>query len=261
MANEVKEQISTIRAFLSDISDFGALGLSVLGGVFIRPFYISETIDQMYSIGVQSFPIVALTSFFTGMILALQSGNVMVDFGAKMYLGTLVAFSLILELGPILTGVVVAGRVGAGVAAELGSMKVTEQIDALRAMGTDPVKKLVVTRFIAGFFMVPALTIFADGLGILGGLFVATTLFGIAPQFYWRTVMTPLSIEDVIMGVAKPFIFGVVLIWVACFLGLNTQGGTAGVGRATTNAVVIAIILILVSDYFLSQVLIWVLGM
>jgi len=252
--------IKAIFIFFAHANDFFALGLRVVGGLFSRPLYIKETIDQMYIIGVQSLPIVALTSFFTGMILALQSGYVMVNFGAQMYLGTLVSYSIILELGPVLTGVVVAGRVGAGIAAELGSMKVTEQIDALRAMGTDPIKKLVQTRFVGGFLMVPVLTILADGLGILGGLFVSNSSFGINPQLYWSTVISPLTLDDVIMGIAKPFVFGMILIWVACYMGLTTKGGTEGVGRATTSAVVVAMIFILVGDYFVTQLLLWALG-
>lgn len=247
--------------FFIDVADFFALGFKVLGGIFTRPTYMSETIDQMYLIGVQSLPIVALTSFFTGMILALQSGHEMAIFGAKMYIGTLVSLSLIRELGPVLTAVVIAGRVGAGIAAELGSMKVTEQIDALRAMGTDPVKKLVNTRFLAGLIVIPALTVLCDGLGILGGLFIANSTFGISPQFFWKTVITAIDMNDIAMGIIKPFVFAVLIIWVACFMGLRTRGGTEGVGRSTTQAVVVSSILILVGDYFVTQILIWILGM
>jgi phospholipid/cholesterol/gamma-HCH transport system permease protein len=249
-----------LRSFFIGVTDYFSLGLQVLGGLFVPPFYFSEIINQMYYIGVQSLPIVALTSFFTGMILALQSGHEMAVFGAKMYVGTLVSLSLIRELGPVLTGVVIAGRVGAGIAAELGSMKVTEQIDALKAMGTDPVEKLVTTRFIAGLLMVPALTILADGLGITGGLLVSNSTFGISPQQYWKTVLDPLTLDDVIMGVIKPVIFGIMLIWTACYTGLSTTGGTEGVGRSTTNSVVISSILILVGDYFVTQMLLWMLS-
>ena len=231
-----------------------------MGGLFVRPFYIGETFDQMYSIGVQSLPIVALTSFFTGMILALQSGHEMAVFGAKMYIGTLVSLSLIRELGPVLTGVVIAGRVGAGIAAELGSMKVTEQIAAMRAMGTDPIKKLVTTRFLAGIVIIPALSVLAAGIGIFGGLFVANSTFGLTAQFYWKTVLEALTIEDLLMGIIKPFVFAVMIIWTACYAGLSTKGGTEGVGKSTTNSVVISSILILVGDYFVTQILIWIFG-
>ncbi|MCD6594519.1 ABC transporter permease [bacterium] len=253
--------MNAISKFFGDIADFFALGFKVMGGIFTRPLYISETFDQMYLIGVQSLPIVALTSFFTGMILSLQSGHEMAIFGAKMYVGTLVSLSIVRELGPVLTGLVVAGRVGAGIAAELGSMKVTEQIDALRAMGTDPVKKLVSTRFFAGLIVIPALTVLGDGLGILGGLFVANSTFGISPQFFWKTVIDALGINDITMGIIKPFIFAILIIWVACFMGLRTTGGTEGVGKSTTQTVVVSSILILVGDFFVTQILIWILGM
>ena len=251
----------SLRNFFRAVANYFALGMTVIGGLFTRPFYLREVVNQMYIIGVQSLPIVALTSFFTGMILALQSGHEMAVFGAKMYVGTLVSMSLIRELGPVLTGVVIAGRVGAGIAAELGSMKVTEQLDAMRAMGTDPVKKLVATRFVAGLFMVPALTILADGVGISGGLFVSNATFGIAPSLYWKTVLDPLTLDDLIMGMVKPLVFGIMLIWTACYTGLATEGGTEGVGKSTTMAVVVSSILILVGDYFVTQILIWILAM
>ncbi len=250
-----------LRQFFISISDYFSLGLRVLGGLFVRPLYINETFNQMYAIGVQSLPIVALTSFFTGMILTLQSGHEMAVFGAKMYVGTLVSLSLIRELGPVLTGLVVAGRVGAGTAAELGSMKVTEQIDAMRAMGTDPVKKLVTTRLVAGTIMVPMLSVIADGLGILGALFIANATFAISPQFFWKTVMHPLTVNDIMMGLIKPLIFGIMIIWTACHMGITTTGGTAGVGKSTTVSVVVSSVLILVGDYFITQILIWFLGM
>ena len=253
--------MNAILKFFKEVADFFALGMRVMGGFFAKPFYISETLDQMYRIGVQSLMIVALMSFFTGMILALQAGHEMAIFGAKMYIGTLVSLSLIRELGPVLTGVVVAGRVGAGIAAELGSMKVTEQIDAMRSMGTDPVKKLINTRFIAGVIMVPVLTVLAEGLGILGGLLVANSTFGLTPYFYWKTVIEVITIDDIIMGLAKPFVFGLILIWISCYMGITTEGGTEGVGKSTTQAVVISSITILVGDYFLTQLLIWVLRM
>ncbi len=252
--------MNRLQKFFIDVADFFELGIQVIKGLFRRPHYFAETVDQMYVIGVESLLIVSLTSFFTGMILALQSGHEMAVFGAKMYVGTLVSLSLVRELGPVLTGVVVAGRVGAGIAAELGSMKVTEQIDALRAIGVDPVKKLVTTRFLAGLVVVPALAVLADGLGILGGLFVSNATFGISPQFFWKTVKHALDINDLIMGVAKPFVFGILLIWVACYKGLTASGGTEGVGRATTQAVVISSIIILIGDYFVTQVLIWILN-
>lgn len=247
--------INILRNFLVAVNDYFSLVAKAFIGIFKKPFYTSEVIRQIENIGVLSLPIVALTSTFTGMILALQSGYAMAIFGAKIYIGTLVSLSLVRELGPVLTGVVVAGRIGAGTAAELGSMKVTEQIDAMRAMATDPIKKLVTTRLLAGLVAIPALTLIADLLGILGGGFIAYSTFGVSPVFYKKTIVDILVVDDIIMGAIKPFFFAIIIITVGCFSGLEAKGGTEGVGRATTQSVVISIIIILVSDYFLNVVL------
>lgn len=248
-----------MRRFFIGVTEFFELGFRALFSLWLPPYYPKDVINHMYSIGVQSIPIVAMSAFFTGMVLALQTGHEMAIFGAKMYVGTLVSFSLIRELGPVLTGLVIAGRVGAGTAAELGSMKVTEQIDAIKAIGVDPIKKLVVTRVVAGFFVIPALTTFAIALGLFGGLFVSNAVLGIPSQFYWKTVFQYLTIDDLIMGMVKPFVFGVIIIWIACYCGFATKGGTEGVGRATTNSVVLSSIIIIIGDYFLNQILIWIL--
>ncbi len=214
----------------------------------------------MQRLGVGSLAIVLLTSFFTGMILAFQSGVAMAMFGAKMYVGTVVSLSMVLELGPMLAAIVITGRVGAGIAAELGSMKVTEQIDAMRALATDPIKKLVSTRLVAGFIMIPALTFIGDFMGILGGGYVAIYQMSISPAIYQRTVIQMLYMEFLAIGAIKPFVFSVIIVMVGSWCGLTTKGGTEGVGKATTNSVVISSILILVSDYFLNILLFWILG-
>jgi len=224
-------------------------------GIFYPPFYFSDILLQMEYIGVQSLPIVLLTTFFVGMILAYQSGFAMAIFGAKMYIGTLVSLSLVRELGPVLAAVVVTGRVGAGSAAELGSMVVTEQISAMRAMGTDPIKKLVTTRLVAGLIMIPLLVLIADLMGILGGGFIASSTFGLAPTFYQKTIIEILVIEDIIMSVVKGLFFAVLIMTLSCYSGLYVEGGTTGVGRATTKAVVLSIVTILISDYFVTVVL------
>ncbi len=244
--------MNTIKKVLIGVNDYFGLVARAIAGIIRPPFYLAEILRQMEFIGVHSLAIVVLTSTFTGMILALQSGYAMAVFGAKIYIGSLVGLSLVRELGPVLTGMVVAGRVGAATAAELGSMKVTEQIDAMRAMATDPVKKLVTTRLLAGMVMIPALTIVADLLGIFGGEFIAYSTFGISPVFYRKTILDILVLDDVVMGALKPIFFAVIIMTVACYAGLYAEGGTEGVGRATTRSVVIAIILILVSDYFLN---------
>ena len=248
-----------LKNFAQGTYDFFALTIRSIYALFIPPFDWNETLYQMYSIGVESLPIVLLTSFFTGMIFSLQTGHLLMIFGAKMYVGTGVALAMILELGPALTGLVLAGRVGAGIAAELGSMKVTEQIDALRAMGTDTVKKLVSPRLLAGLLTIPPLTILADLMGILGGAFVAANSLGLPLLFYRRSIITTVRMDDLIMGFIKPFFNAAIIILVGSFAGLSTKGGTEGVGKSTTKAVVIASILILVSDYFITQMLMWVL--
>jgi len=224
-------------------------------GLFRRPLYLQTILEQMDAIGVRSLTIVGLTSFFTGMVLAMQSGVELAVYGAKMYVGTLIGLSLIRELGPVLTALVVAGRVGAGIAAELGSMAVTEQIDAMRALATDPVKKLVSTRLVATVVMLPMLTIVADLLGILGGWFVAVTNLGISSSFYRHTVFYVLTFDDIFIGLVKPVIFGVVIATVGCYIGMNTTGGTRGVGRSTTSAVVASSILIFVLDYLITKLI------
>jgi phospholipid/cholesterol/gamma-HCH transport system permease protein len=234
---------------------------------FARPFYTSDVVQQMDVIGVQSLGIVVLTGLFTGMVLALQSSVQMKQFGATQYIGQLVSASMIRELGPVLAGLMVAGRVGSGIAAQLGSMKVTEQIDALNTLGTDPIKKLVTPRLIAALVMLPVLTIINDLVGILGGNIIASLYVGLPSELYWRTVWEQIASggfsfryvpNEFIQGLVKPFVFGGIIAITACYFGLGTRGGTEGVGVSTTRTVVTASILILVTDYFLTQLLLWV---
>lgn len=236
--------------------------------IFARPFYGGDVIQQMDAIGVKSLGIVLLTGFFTGMVLALQSAVQLKTFGATMYIGRLVAASMIRELGPVLAGLMVAGRVGSGIAAQLGSMRVTEQIDALNTLGTDPIKKLVTPRLIAALVMLPMLTVVNDLAGILGGNLIARLYVGLPTSLYWRTVFEQIAAggflfryipNDFIHGLLKPFIFGGIISLTACHFGLRTTGGTEGVGVATTRTVVTASILILVTDYFITQTLLAVL--
>jgi len=229
-----------------------------------RPFYAADVIQQMNAIGVESLFIVVLTGFFTGMVLALQSSASLEAFGATIYLGHLVAASMIRELGPVLGGLLVAGRVGSGIAAEIGSMRVTEQIDALNTLGTDPIKKLVTPRLIAALVMLPVLTIINDLVGILGGNVIASVSIGVPNSLYWRTVWDQIAADgftlriipnDFIQGLSKPFVFGGIIAITACYYGLTTSGGTEGVGRSTTRTVVVASISILVVDYFMTTLL------
>lgn len=237
--------------------------------IFARPFYREDILQQMDSIGVQSLGIVVLTGFFTGMVLALQSAVQMQRFGATTYVGTLVAASMIRELGPVLAGLMVAGRVGSGIAAQIGSMRVTEQVDALNVMGTDPIKKLVTPRLIAAMLMLPTLTVINDLAGILGGNVIAAAYVRLPSGLYWATVWDQISSggfvlgiipNDFVQGLLKPFLFGAIIALTASHFGLRTTGGTEGVGTSTTRTVVTASILILVLDYFVTQTLLAVLG-
>jgi len=218
-----------------------------------RRFPWRETLRQFEAIGTFSLPIVLITAVFTGMVLALQTGIALERFGAKLYVGSVVGLALARELGPVLTALMVGGRVGAGITAEIGAMQVTEQVDAIRALGADPVQKLVLPRVVAATLALPLLTIFADVLGALGGLAIATSQFNISANFYLDTVYWAVTIPDVLSGIAKTFVFGWIISMVGCFIAFETTGGTVGVGRATTTAVVVASIAVLVADFFLTK--------
>ena len=220
--------------------------------LFSTPLRWQHTLEQMNRIGVTSLPLVFLTALFTGMVLSLQSAYQLRLFAAEQFTSDLVALSMTRELGPVLTAMVVAGRVGASIAAEIGTMKVTEQIDALRALATDPVRYLVVPRVVAGFFMLFFLTIYADCIGMLGGYFVSVFKLGISSHQYLKRSIDILMIKDVMTGLVKAFIFGAVITTVGCYYGFQTEGGAAGVGRATTVAVVAALILIIALDCFFT---------
>lgn len=220
----------------------------------IRPPYeVRAWIAEMEQIGVKSFGVASITVVFTGMVLALQTALSLPSIGVKYYIGTVVSKSLVRELAPVLVALVVGGRIGAGMAAELGTMKVTEQIDALRSMAADPVKKLVVPKMIATLVMLPALTALGNVLGILGGMFVATTQLDLAPGLYLNDVLSALKLSDIGSGLGKSFFFAYVIAIIGCHNGLNASGGADGVGRATTSTVVATSIVILISDFFLTK--------
>lgn len=236
--------------------------------IFARPFYWDDTVVQMDRIGVGSLPIVLMTGLFTGMVLALQSSVELSKFGADVYIGNLVGASMVRELGPVLCALMVAGRASSGIAAELGSMKVTEQIDALQSFGTDPIKKLVTPRLIAALIMLPLLTVVADIVGIIGGMIVAVLRIGVPADAYMQGVLNTLAQsgftlgfipKDFISGLLKPLMFGAIIALTASYYGLNTKGGTEGVGLAATRAVVSCSVMILAMDYFLTQILLVVL--
>jgi phospholipid/cholesterol/gamma-HCH transport system permease protein len=222
-----------------------------------RPFYYRDVVEQFDIIGVGSMTVVLLTGMFTGMVLALQSGITLDQFGARSMVGRLVSASMVKELGPVLTALMVAGRVGSGIAAELGSMMVTDQIAALRALGTDPIRKLVLPRILAGLVMVPFLTCISVAVGLLGAWIITITQLKVASGVYWNSVVLGLYIQDVWMGLIKPFFLGFVIVSIGCHVGLRTGGGTQGVGRATTNAVVASSVAVLVVNFLVTKALIF----
>ena len=248
--------IEKIKSGLLEVQEYVRLCFAAAEGAVSKPFYPRDVIEQIDVIGLGSLTVVLLTGFFTGAVLALQSSMVLDQFGAKPYVGRLLSASMIKELGPVLTALMLAGRVGSGIAAELGSMVVTEQISALRALGTDPIRKLVVPRVLAGFIMCPVLTVVSNTVGLLGGWIMATTQLRVDSSVYWHSIVDGLYIQDVWMGIIKPFFLGFIIVTIGCHVGLRTKGGTQGVGRATTNAVVAASVTVLVVDFFLTRLLI-----
>jgi phospholipid/cholesterol/gamma-HCH transport system permease protein len=230
-------------------------------GLLRRPHYIPELIAQMDAIGVGSLTIIILTGFFTGGVLTLQTLPTLKYYGAQDQTGYLVALSLVRELGPVLTALMVTGRVGSAISAELGSMTVSQQIDAMRALGTDPVRKLVTPRIVALLITLPLLTVIADVIGIVGGWAVASSLYGMSSSTYVTSVRDGITTDDIIGGVIKPIVFALIIGTIACYKGLNTEGGTVGVGRSTTRSVVTASIVVIVADFFLARALQYILGM
>lgn len=239
-----------------EVQEYVRLVRAAVGGVFTRPRYWHDIVEQFDLIGVGSLTVVVLTGFFTGAALALQSGLSLDQFGGRSVVGRLISAAMIKELGPVLTALMLTGRVGSGIAAELGSMVVTDQIHALRALGTDPVRKLVVPRLLAGFLMAPVLTIISDLVGVVGGWLVAVFQLQIASGVYWSAVTQALYTQDLWMGFIKPFVLGFVIVTIACHVGLRTRGGTQGVGAATTVTVVAGSVAVIAVDFFLTQLLI-----
>jgi phospholipid/cholesterol/gamma-HCH transport system permease protein len=224
------------------------------------PVYWGDIFTQMDSIGTGSLPIVVLTGFFTGCVLALQSEASLQQFGAVSMTGRLVSLSMVKELGPVLTGLMVSGRNASGMASELGSMKVTEQIDAMRALGVDPMRKLVAPRVVATVFMLFWLTVLSNAVGVAGGGLVSVTMLGLNGHSFFHSTYRALVYGDVVQGMTKPIFFGFIISTVGCYFGMSTKGGTQGVGRSTTQAVVVSSVLIIVMDFLISRVTIGIFG-
>lgn len=245
---------------ISSVQEYSILSWRAISNLFSRPVYWADIYTQMDSIGVGSMPIIVLTGFFTGCVLALQSAISLQEFGSVSLTGNLVALSMVKELGPVLTGLMVSGRNSSGMASEIGSMKVTEQIDAMRALGTDPIRKLVTPRLYATVFMLFFLTIIADALGIAGGALVSILLMGLNPSSYFHNSYRALQYGDVVQGLVKPLFSGFIIATVGCYYGMNTKGGTQGVGRSTTQAVVVSSVFIIIVDLLVTRAMIGVFG-
>jgi len=241
--------------FFENVGGFSTLIKNILlslPGSF-RKFHL--TTEQMLYMGVNSLPLIMVTSIFTGGVASVQAAYMFADYVPMRYLGTAVGKSVIMELGPVLTALVIAGRVGASIAAELGTMKITEQIDALETLALDPVKYLVVPRFISGLIMLPILTIFADFIAILGGLLVSVLFLNVSSHTFLNGLKLFFRMSDVWAGLLKAFFFGGIIALVGCYMGFRTEGGAEGVGRSTTRAVVFASVMILITDYILASFL------
>lgn len=247
--------VQAVMSSVQAVQEYSLLSFAGVRALLTPPRYPKEILAQMDSLGVGSLTIVVLTGMFTGMVLALQSSATLDVFGARAYVGRLVCVSMVRELGPVLTALMVTGRVGSGMAAELGSMVVTQQIDALRVLGSDPIRKLVAPRIAAGVIMVPILTVISNALGIVGAGILSVYSLKLQWEFYWRSVTGALGINDLAMGLTKPIVFGFILASVGCHMGLRTRGGTQGVGEATTRSVVVASVMILASDFFMTKFL------
>ena len=239
---------------VASFQDFYLLTGRALRNVFRPPHYENDIVIQMDIIGVGSLPIVLLIGFFSGLVITMQMSRALAQYGATEQVGPIVAITLVRELGPVLTAILVAGRNASGIASELGSMKVTEQIDAMRALGTDPIQKLVTPRMIATAVMLPLLTIIADFVGLFGGSLIATFSMGITATQYWTSAYRILEYNDIVQGLMKPFVFAFIVSLVGCFYGLRTSGGTQGVGLSTTQAVVAASVWIFVITSLLTRI-------
>ena len=240
--------------FLDYLGQTSVLLVRTLFWVFKPPLSFKRMFEQMFKIGVASLPIVSLTALFTGMVLALQSAYQMQKVSAQVYIGSLVSLSMTRELGPVLTALVVAGRVGAAITAEIGTMQVTEQIDALEALATNPIKYLVVPRLLALFFMLPILTIYSDYIGIIGGYIIGVFKLNISHTLYLKATFDPMHFKDIFTGLLKSCVFAAIICIIACYEGFRTDGGAEGVGKATTRSVVTAFVYIVSADCLITAI-------
>lgn len=253
--NSLSQTILKQVGFLSGLGEYARLVISVFRAAVKRPPHLRLILQQLFDIGVSSLPVVAVTGFFTGLVLATQSFYQLSDKGLSSVTGIMVAKAMITELGPVLTAFMVTGRVGAAMCAELGTMRVTEQIDALETMAVNPHRYLLAPRILAGTFIMPMLTIFSMMMGIFGGYLISVFFFGMAPSSYFDAMPLHITMFDLFTGIVKAFVFGVLIMTISCHKGMKTTGGAAGVGRATTNSVVISYCFILFTNFFLTLAL------
>lgn len=245
--------VNIVTAYLEELGGMARLGWDALRMGLRRPYGLRLVFNQLHELGVKSLTITNITLLFTGMVLAIQTAYSLSAYGGQAFVGDVVALSVVRELGPVLAALVVAGRVGAGITAELGSMAVTEQVDAMRALATSPIKKLVVPRVWAMLLGLPVLTILADAVALFGGLLMAVTEMGQSRVYYMAHVFDALRPQDLVSGIGKTVFFGFFISVIACYNGLNTRGGADGVGRATTSTVVTSSIAVIISDFFLTK--------
>jgi phospholipid/cholesterol/gamma-HCH transport system permease protein len=252
MRHAVESIGKTVITFTTETGRVLLLLVTTLRQMLVPPLGYQEIMRQARHVGVSSVPVVLVTALFSGMVLSLQSYTSLERLGAESLVGSIVALSMTKEMGPVLTGLIVAGRAGAAMAAELGTMRVTEQIDALETLAANPVKYLIVPRFLAGFVMLPALTVISDVVGITGGYMVTVGVYGASSAQYMKRTWEFLELDDIYVGLVKAAFFGASLALLSCYRGFYSEGGAEGVGRATTGAVVVSFMTILISDYFLS---------
>lgn len=234
------------------------LGVDCIKELMRPPFYFYLTVEQMFIIGVRSFLLVAVTALATGSVMALQFGYGLQKFGGQLYVPKLLALAFVREMGPVFTSLLVAARIGSGITAEVGSMNVTQQIDAIRALGTSPIKKIVIPRLLATLVMLPLLGLMANFIGIFGGMLVTVKELGQTSDFFFTKAVEALTLPDLILGLSKTVVFAVFIVLTACYRGMKTTGGTKGVGDSTTWVVVMTNIFIMIADFFLTKIFILV---
>ena len=249
----VRKTGSQTLAALEFIGGFSTLSWEIFRNLFTAPFYFRQTIQQIFTLGVRSFLLVLVTGLATGSVMALQFGFGLEKFGGKLYVPNIVALAILREMGPVFTSLLLAGRIGSGIAAEVASMKVTQQIDAIRALGTNPVKRIVIPRLLAAIIALPVLTLFSDYIAIFGAMLVAHYELNINSEFFLTKAVETLHIADLLTGMAKTIVFAFFIAVTACWKGLNTKGGTQGIGNTTTWVVVVSSIFIMISDFFLTK--------